>query len=91
MHNVDQHRFELQVDDHLAYLSYSPGGERVVMDHTYVPEALRGRGLAGALARAALEEARRLGWKIVPQCSFVAMFIARHPEFADLVDPGETT
>ena len=90
VHNTSQQHFELRVHDHLAYLSYTQDGGRVVLDHTYVPDALRGRGLAGVLARAALEEARQRGWKVVPQCSFVATYIERHPEFKDLVARPDT-
>jgi predicted GNAT family acetyltransferase len=90
IHNTSQQHFELRVHDQLAYLSYTQDGRRVVLDHTYVPDTLRGRGLAGVLARAALEEARGRGWKVVPQCSFVATYIERHPEFEDLVDGPDT-
>ncbi|HZP61649.1 MAG TPA: GNAT family N-acetyltransferase [Opitutaceae bacterium] len=84
-HHPDRQRFEAQDGAHLAFLSYVPEDGRVIIEHTYVPEGLRGRGVGAALARAALEEARRLGWKIVPQCSFVADFIRRNPAYADLV------
>jgi predicted GNAT family acetyltransferase len=46
---------------------------------------LRGRGIAETLVRAALEDARVQGRRVVPQCSYVAMFIRRHPEFQPLV------
>jgi len=89
VHHPERQRFEVQLADHLAFLSYQHAGGRVVLDHTYVPNPLRGRGLANALALAALEEARRQGWKIVPECSFVSAFLERHPEFTDLLDrPG---
>ena len=61
-------------------------GARVVFDHTLVPDELRGRGIAAKLACAALTEARQQRWRIVPRCSYVAAFIKRHPEFANLVD-----
>jgi predicted GNAT family acetyltransferase len=90
IHNTSQQHFELRVHDQLAYLSYTQDGGRVVLDHTYVPDTLRGQGLAGVLAQAALEEARGRGWKVVPQCSFVATYIQRHPEFEDLVARPDT-
>ena len=73
------------MNDELALMSYSRDGGRVVFDHTYVPEQFRGKGVAAALVRAALNEAREQHWQIVPQCSYVAAFIERHPEFASLV------
>lgn len=86
MHNADLQRFEMQTEGHLAFTSYTPEGDRVIFEHTDVPDALRGRGVAAILVRAALDEARHRHWKIVPRCSFVAGFIERNPEFADVVD-----
>lgn len=84
-----QRRFEIRPADGAppAFLDYAIEGDRVVVEHTFVPDELRGQGLAAALTRAALEEARRAGWKVVPACSYVAAFIERHPEFADLIAP----
>ena len=85
-HNPKSQRFETNFDGQSAYLSYSFQGDSVCFDHTFVPEDLRGRGVASALVRKGLEEARRQHWKIVPRCSFVAAFLERHPEFAELVN-----
>ncbi len=85
VHNASLRRFEDQTGDGPSFLSYTFEGDCVVFDHTFVPDALRGRGIAAKLARAALEEARQRRWKVVPRCSYVAAFINRHPEFADLV------
>ena len=84
-HNPERWRFEAQIDGRSAYLSYSIQGSRVFFDHTFVPDQFRGRGVAATLVRAALEEARRQQWKVVPTCSYVATFIDRHPEYAGLV------
>ena len=54
-------------------------------DHTEVPAALRGQGIASRLTRGVLETARAQGLKVVPRCSFVAAFMSRHPEFNDLL------
>ena len=85
-HNTALQRFEAHADGLLAFLSYTHEGTGVVMDHTYVPDEFRGRGVGATLVRAALDEARQRNWTIVPRCSFVAAFIERHPEYADLVD-----
>lgn len=90
-HNEADQRFEAQVEAHLAFLSYTREGDRHVFDHTFVPDALRGRGVAAVLVRAALKEARERGWRITPRCSYVAAFINRHPEHADLQDSSEAT
>jgi uncharacterized protein len=84
-HHPEHRRFETQLDGMLAYLTYTIRDDVVCFDHTFVPEECRGKGVAAALVREGLAEARRQQWKIVPACSYVADYIARHPEFADLV------
>ena len=84
-HNTGLQRFEVHADGLLAFLSYTHEGSAVVMNHTYVPAEFRGRGVGASLVRAALDEARRQGWSVVPRCSFIAAFIERNPEFSDLV------
>jgi len=85
-HNRPARRFEASISNEpLAFLSYTTEGDRVVFDRTFVPESLRGQGVAAALARAALREAQQQGWRIEPRCSYVAGFIKRHSQFADLV------
>jgi phosphotransferase system enzyme I (PtsI) len=86
MHNVKLQRFESQAGDApLAFVSYTHEGEHVILDHTFVPEELQGHGMAATLVRAALHEARQRHWRIVPRCPYVATFIKRNPDFADLV------
>lgn len=84
-HNPQNSRFELALEGHLAVLEYTQRDEKIIFTHTAVPAELGGRGLGGALARAGLEFARAEGKKVVPLCSFVAGYITKHPEYADLV------
>nr|WP_156169436.1 GNAT family N-acetyltransferase [Wenxinia marina] len=56
----------------------------VIADHTGVPKALEGRGLARRLLDALLADARAEGYKIVPLCPYVNAQRRRHPEWADL-------
>ena len=82
-----RHRYELFVDDHLVgFTEYHERGDGVyVLPHTVITERRRGAGHGAAPVQAALDETRRRGWKIVPQCPFVSHFIVQHPEYADLV------
>lgn len=59
-------------------------------DHTLVPDALAGKGVAKALLDALLADARRSGFRIIPYCAFVRAQYARHPEWSALftVPPG---
>lgn len=60
-------------------------------NHTRVPDAIGGRGVAGALLKFMLDDARNTGFKIIPVCPYVRGQYAKHPEWADLftTKPGE--
>jgi predicted GNAT family acetyltransferase len=85
--NPARTRYELFVDDHLVgFTEYHPRDDGAyLLPHTVITERERGAGHGGALVQAALDDARRRGWRIVPQCPFVARFIEEHPDYADLV------
>jgi len=83
--NPARHRYEMLVDGQTAFVTYELRGDRIALLHTEVPEALSGRGVASTLARLALEDVRRRGLSVIPECAFVGRFIERHPEFGDLV------
>ena len=85
-HDPVSGRFSTQLDGHEAELVYRHQDGRMVIDHTGVPEAIGGRGVAGALVKAALDYARAESLRVVPLCSYTATYIQRHPEYADLVD-----
>ena len=83
--NTALNRFELDADGGTAvsYYKLSPGV--ITFTHTEVPPALEGRGIGSRLARGALEAARAQGLKVVAKCPFVGAYIAKHPEFGDLL------
>ncbi|MEU8170134.1 GNAT family N-acetyltransferase [Micromonospora sp. NPDC049004] len=84
--NPAKNRFEILVDDALAgFTAYVPRGEVLVFTHTEVDRAFQGKGVGGALIRGTLDQVRTRGGRVVPQCPFVAAFIDKHPEYADLV------
>ena len=85
--NPTASRYETVVDGHLAILQYQRSSSRVTLIHTEVPSELEGRGVGGALARFALDDARARGIEVVPSCPFVAAYIRRHPEYLDIVVP----
>ena len=84
--NPDQDRFEIRVDGELAGIAvYHRAGNRIVFLHTEVDDAYEGQGLGKTLAREALDSVRAAGLEVVPKCPFIAGFIKRHREYADLV------
>lgn len=89
MHNPESCRFEHREGDALAVCEYRRVGELTLeFDHTFVPDSLRGRGIAAVLAEEALSYARDNGFKVVPSCSYIAAYVARHPAYAGLVVAG---
>lgn len=78
-------RYEMVVDGVTAFVAYRHDGDVVELVHTEVPKALSGRGVGTALARGTLELIRAAGLTIRPLCPFIAAFIERHPDYADLV------
>jgi predicted GNAT family acetyltransferase len=84
-HDPARGRFELRTDAGTAVLAYERRGDVLELMHTEVPEASEGKGYGATLAEAALDFARRDGASVIPSCPFVARFIERHPDYADLV------
>jgi uncharacterized protein len=83
--NEAEHRYEIEVDGQLAIAEYRLRPGRVSFTHTEVPDALEGRGIGSRLVKAALDDARAQGLKVVPICPFVKHYIDSHPEERDLL------
>lgn len=62
---------------------HRPGA--IEIDHTVVPPALEGQGIARALVERAVADARALGLKIIPACSYVRAQALRHPDWKDVI------
>jgi predicted GNAT family acetyltransferase len=88
--NSARHRFEASIDGKLAFLDYRVTAPVLTLLHTEVPTAMRGHSIGGKLTAAALEFARRERLRVNPLCPFVAGYIRRHPEYADLVGTDRT-
>ena len=87
--NPTEHRYEVWAGGKLAgYAQYDLGRGRIAFLHTEVYESYEGLGLGNRLARAALDDARARGLRVVPFCPFIARFIERHlDQYRDLVAP----
>lgn len=84
--NAAEQRFERETDHGTALLAYRRDGDRLLLTHTEVPEAAEGEGIGGSLVRAAFDHARREGLRVVPVCPFVAAWLERNPDQADIVE-----
>jgi uncharacterized protein len=78
-------RFEIERDGEVAYLEYTIAGNVLGLLHTEVPAKLRGQGLSSSLAETALQYARENRLKVDVICPSVNDYIAKHPEYSDLV------
>ena len=87
-HDAARHRFETVADGVTGYVEYSLGEGTLSIDHTIVPSEIGGRGIAGALVKAALDHARAEGLKVNAACSYADAYISKHPEYEDLRKPG---
>ena len=83
--NTAAHRFEVNLDGETAFAEYSLVDHGMILPHTLVPEAFEGRGVASALAKAALGYARSHDLKVIPTCPFMSGYIKKHPEWRDIV------
>lgn len=83
--NRELDQFEMKAGDALALIAYRREAGRIVLVHTEVPDALAGQGIGSRLVRGALDLIRAEGLRVVPRCSFVAAYMARHPGDQDLL------
>ena len=85
LHLVTTGRIEIERNGEVAYLEYSLSGNVLELIHTEVPEKLRAMGLASSLAETALHWAREKNLKVDIVCPTVREYVAKHPEYSDLV------
>lgn len=79
-------RYVAVVSGHEAEMTFSRASPHlIIIDHTAVPDALRGLGVGQALALHAVEDARAGGWKIIPLCPFMRAQTLKHAEWSDVI------
>jgi predicted GNAT family acetyltransferase len=82
-----KHRYEILVDGKTVGLTaYRDRDDQRVFYHTEIDDAFAGQGLASVLVRQALADVRASGKRVVPVCPYVAKFLQKHDEFADITD-----
>lgn len=85
-HDEDGKKYYAIVDGRESVCEYGVVDEKTLnFWHTYVPPELRGRGIADELVRQALEDLLEKGFKVIPSCWFVRVYIDRHPRYQGLV------
>ena len=78
--NIEQHRYELTVDGYLAIADYTLEGSTLAITHVFVPEELRGRGVAAQVMEGVVADAHAKKLSIVPICSYAAAYLKRNPQ-----------
>lgn len=71
--------------DAIARITFIPSGDRLIVDHTYVSETLRGKGIAQKLLNRVVEYARKENKKIVPQCSYAERVMTQGEQYKDVL------
>lgn len=79
----------IDAEGEITFTHRGPG--IISADHTGVPDAMGGQGVARALLNFLLDDARQAGFRIIPLCPYVRAQYARHPDWSDLftTKPGE--
>jgi predicted GNAT family acetyltransferase len=86
--NEAAHRYEAAIGGQLAgYAEYNLLTDAIMFTHTEVLPEFEGKGVGSGIARHVLGEARAKGLHVIPVCQFIAGYIRKHREYADLVRP----
>jgi predicted GNAT family acetyltransferase len=86
---MDASRYEARAGGALTgWVDYRRMGRRLVAIHTEVAPQFGGRGIAGALIRRVIADARAAGTQISPLCPLFQAHFRRHPEDRDVLAPG---
>ena len=89
VNNQEESRFDIKVDQEVAFAEYRERKEYIIYPHAVVPEAIGGRGIGEALATYAMQYARENDLKIKPYCPFIAHFMKiKLEEYGDLLADG---
>ncbi len=85
-HDPKEQKFYAVIEGKEAYLRYLVFDDNVMdMIKTYVPNELRGRGIAGVIVEQGLKFALENNFKVIPSCSYVDTYIERHPVYKTLL------
>lgn len=80
-------RYEIRDGEQLlGHADYERRGDTVVFVHTEVDPDSGRKGVGSTLVQGALDDVRAKGGSVVAECSFVRGWIAKHEEYADLVE-----
>ena len=85
IHETENERFVMYFDEKEVYVEYTMAGKEINLYHTFTHPALRGKGLAARVVRAAFEFAKENNLKVIPTCSYTQAFLAKNDEYKEIV------
>ena len=86
-HDQKKKRFQTDLDGESAYIEYDDSSQGALdLQHTIVPEAHEGKGIASALAKHAFDYARQNKLNVIPTCPFIATWVSRNPDYKDVIE-----
>ncbi|PKF81202.1 N-acetyltransferase [Vibrio sp. vnigr-6D03] len=86
IHDIQAKEFRIEVaPESWAKVTYRQEGDVFFVDHSSVPESLRGQGKGAVMMEAALLEIEKLNVKIVPECSYVRHYVNKHENWHHLL------
>ena len=85
-HDKEKRIFFAEVENKKALLEYNKVDKKTLdYYHTFVPEELRGRGIASRVVEEGMQYAEEKGYKVIPTCPFVKAFVKRNPQFENII------
>ncbi len=81
VNNSAESRFEVKLNGEIGMVEYMLHGKNITFTHTEVPVAFEGKGIAGKMAKFALDYARDHEMMVNPLCPYIKQYIERHPEY----------
>lgn len=86
--NEGNNLFYIEDNDHkvIAELSYIPKDENtIIIDHVFVSNTLRGKGIGNQLVDKAVQYAREKNVKVIPSCSFAHKIMCENDAYKDVL------
>jgi len=79
--NKEKQRFELVVNETIAYLTYIDVDGVYHLPHTVVPKEISGKGVGARLVKQSLVYLIENKIEFLPICTFVVAFVNKHEEY----------
>ena len=84
-HDTTAQEFYIEHSEGKALLHYEREGDILNFHHTFVPPALRGKGIAEEIVTAGFQYADKNHFKVIPSCPYVARLVMKNLEWKRLI------